>query len=122
MNLYLYSGEFAVCQTLTLPALTVDDGVWFLSCTDEEISLVCETRIVPPKCIAVESGWRLFRAEGPLDFALTGILAGLAKILADAGVPIFAVSTYNTDYLLVKETHLPAALQALEGAGNRIVK
>ncbi len=122
MNLYLYSGEFAVCQTLSLPALTVDDGVWFLSCTDEEISLVCETRIVPPKSIAVESGWRLFRAEGPLDFALTGILAGLAKILADAGVPIFAVSTYNTDYLLVKEIHLPAALQALEGAGNRIVK
>lgn len=122
MKLYLYPEEYTVCQTLTLPALTADDGVWFLSRTDEEISLVCESRAVPKSCIAVEPGWRLLRAEGPLDFALTGILAGLAKTLTDAGVPIFAVSTYNTDYLLIKSEHLLIALQALTAAGHQIIK
>lgn len=64
-----------------------------------------------------EDGWRAFRAAGPLDFSLTGILAGIASVLAAAGIPIFAVSTYDTDYVLVKTERYEAALDALRAAG-----
>ncbi len=63
-------------------------------------------------------GWRCLRVEGPLDFALVGMLASLASPLAAAGISIFAVSTYDTDYLLVREGDVPAALQALHGTGH----
>jgi len=122
MKLHLFPEDYTVCQPASLPKLTAGDGLWFLSRTDEEISLVCTSRLTPQNCIASEPGWRMLRVEGPLDFSLTGILAGLAKTLADAGVPIFAVSTYNTDYLLIKSEHLLIALQALTAAGHQIIK
>lgn len=67
-----------------------------------------------------EAGWRVFKVAGPLDFALTGILASIADPLAQAGVSIFAISTYNTDYLMVKEQKLDVALRALKQAGHTV--
>ncbi len=80
--------------------------------TSEELSIVCAEAAVPSSAIA-ERGWRCFKVEGPLDFALTGILSALTAPLAEAGISIFALSTFNTDYLLVKETNLLAAKQVL---------
>lgn len=120
MKLKLFPGEYAVCQPRVLADVPIEDEFWFLGKTDEEISLVCRTESVPDDAAKSEAGWRMFRVEGVLDFSLTGILARLTGILADAGVPVFAVSTFNTDYLLVKNERLSDALDALCAAGYSI--
>jgi hypothetical protein len=87
--------------------------------TQEELSIVCEQENVPPD-IRCERNWRAMKVAGPLDFALVGVLASLAGALADAGVSVFALSTYDTDYLLVKADTLERAIDALEAAGHRV--
>ena len=84
--------------------------------TQDELSVVCEERFVPPE-VKTERGWRAFQAQGPLDFSMVGVLASIVEPLAQAGVSIFAISTFDTDYVLVKETILQRAVEALEGAG-----
>ncbi|GHO77418.1 amino acid-binding protein [Ktedonobacter sp. SOSP1-85] len=84
--------------------------------TRQELSIVCVSEVVPEE-VQVEHGWRALQVEGPLDFSLTGILAGLATPLSGAGISIFAISTYDTDYLLVKEVHLDRARKVLEALG-----
>lgn len=87
--------------------------------TAAELSVVAPASAVPANAKA-ERGWRALQVDGTLDFGLTGILAALAVPLADAGIPIFALSTYDTDYLLVRETQLPAARRALRAAGHTV--
>ncbi len=87
-------------------------GFLTISRTTDELSLVCSLDRVPEGA-QVEPGWRAFKVEGPLDFALTGILATLATPLADAGISIFAISTFDTDYLLVRENQLDRAVATL---------
>ena len=87
--------------------------------TADELSLVCGERAVP-QGIQCEPGWRIFKIDGPLDFALTGILASVAQPLAEAGVSIFAISTYYTDYVMVKEQDVEKAAHALEAAGHQV--
>jgi hypothetical protein len=84
-----------------------------VSRTRDELSVVCPEARVPAEAQA-ERGWRGFKVEGPLDFALTGILARLAAPLADAGISIFAISTFDTDYLLVRSGDLDAATAVLQ--------
>ena len=88
--------------------------------TEDELSLVVPEEKVPEVWKA-ERGWRCLKVEGPLDFGLTGILASLANPLADAGISIFALSTYDTDLILVPERELEQARGALEGAGHLVV-
>ena len=90
-----------------------------VSRTRDELSVVCPEARLPTDAQA-ERGWRGFKVEGPLDFALTGILARLATPLAEAGISIFAISTYDTDYVLVKSRDIPAALVALRAAGHDV--
>ena len=92
----------------------------FASATDAERSLVCPVDAVPENTVARDDGWRAFRVCGTLDFSLIGILAGISRVLADAGIGIFAVSTYDTDYVLVKSGDFGRALDALCDAGYRI--
>jgi hypothetical protein len=87
--------------------------------TPRELSIVCADAEAPPGA-ASQRGWRALAVGGPLDFALTGILLSLAEPLAQAGVSIFAMSTHDTDLLLVPGPQLPAAVKALTGAGHRI--
>lgn len=95
------------------------DGDGFLSVTrtEREHSLVCAERLVPPGVVA-ERGWRAFEVQGPLDFGLTGVLASISGALADAGIPVFVVSTYDTDYVLVREGDVDGAVGALRGTGH----
>jgi uncharacterized protein len=88
--------------------------------TAEELSIVCPADQAPAnaKC---ESSWTCFKLEGPFPFALTGVLASFIDPLAQRGVAIFAVSTFDTDYVLVKEEHLAAALEALRAAGHELI-
>ena len=117
MELFLLDGRYAVCKLKHLGALP-SDGVFFLARTDLELSLVCAEADVPADCIARENGWRALRVCGTLDFSLVGVLAELSGILAGAGIPIFCVSTYDTDYLLFKDGHLSTAKNALTDAGH----
>ena len=87
--------------------------------TPAELSIVCP-EVELPGGVSAERGWRALAVAGPLDFALTGVLASLAVPLADAGVSIFALATYDTDYVLVREERLAAALAALRAAGHDV--
>jgi uncharacterized protein len=87
--------------------------------TAGELSVVCDDAAVPAG-VRAERGFRALAVAGPLDFALTGVLAALAVPLAEAGVPIFAVATYDTDYVLVGDDRLADTLAALRGAGHRV--
>ena len=99
------------------------DGEAFASVTrtPEETSVVCRAAIVPPG-VRAEPGWRAVRVAGPLDLTLTGVLQSLLGPLAGAGVSVFALSTFDTDYLLVREAALDDAVAALAGAGHRIAR
>lgn len=111
---------FTVCKVGSLCDIDLTREYVFVGKTDEEISLVCPTESTPENTTAREDGWRAFRIEGVLDFSLIGILAPIAKILADNHIGIFAVSTYNTDYILVKAEHFDEALSLLTNAGYEV--
>lgn len=114
-------GEFSVCQVSSLSDIEAMGGLYFLSKTDEEISLVCHTEHAPRRTAAREDGWRAFRVQGVLDFSLVGILARLSAVLAEEKIGLFAVSTYNTDYILVKKEHFDRAMAALGRAGYTVI-
>jgi hypothetical protein len=117
MELKVIEAEFTVCKIKDIKDVDFSGEYVFLSKTDEELSLVCSTKMVPKDCIAVEHGWRGFRVQGILDFSLIGILSRISSILADSKISIFAISTYNTDYLLVKEERLQDAVNVLQRNG-----
>jgi hypothetical protein len=94
---------------------------FFIGRTDEEISLVCKTEDTPGNTVERDDGWRGFRIQGVLDFSLIGILSKLSGILADNKIGIFAVSTYNTDYILVKKENFDRAMEVLFNAGYTII-
>jgi len=85
--------------------------------TRSELSIVCDEAIVPPD-VRREGGWHALEVAGPLDFSLVGVLSSLVSPLAEAGVSVFAISTFDTDYLLVRD--LERGLDALRGAGHRV--
>ena len=99
----------------------LDSEFFFIGKTDEEISLVCKTEDTPAGTIEREDGWNGFRIQGILDFSLIGILSKLSTILAENEIGIFAVSTYNTDYILVKSENFEKAMSVLEEQGYRVV-
>ena len=117
MNLQVLPQAFTVCQISDVSGVDFSREFVFLSRTDEELSLVCETSFVPANTLAREDGWRGFRVCGVLEFSLVGILAELSGILAKSGISIFAVSTYNTDYIFTKADVFDRAMAALSAAG-----
>jgi len=117
MNLKVLPQAFTVCQISDVSGVDFSREFVFLSHTDEEISLVCETELVPANTLAREDGWRGFRVSGVLEFSLVGILAELSGILAKSGISMFAVSTYNTDYIFTKADVFDRAMAVLSAAG-----
>ena len=117
MKLKTLPYDLTVCKLPSAAGIDLFADFFFLGKTDEEISLVCRTEQAPEGTAAREDGWRAFRIEGVLDFSLTGILSRLSAILAENGIGIFAVSTYNTDYILVKAENLGKAMKVLREAG-----
>lgn len=121
LSLALLPDLLAVCRLdpdSPLPAAT-PAGFWSVTRTEDEISVVLPEDQAQPGW-KVEAGWRVFQVAGPLDFSLTGVLASLAQPLAEAGIPVFVLSTFDTDYLLVKEALLERAKQALFQAGHTV--
>jgi uncharacterized protein len=108
MDLTVLPEPLAICRlrpTDRIPswALEEHESLVSITRTPEELSIVCPEEAVPPDVETVEDGWRALKVPGPLPFELTGVLASIAGPLAAAGLTLFAVSTYDTDYILVKE-------------------
>ncbi len=113
---------FAICRLdgdAAIPTWAKTCDFYSITRTRDELSIVCLQHRVPSD-VRHEAGWRCLKVEGPLDFALVGIMASLTTALAQAGISLFAVSTYDTDYLLVKDNDLERATGALAAAGHRI--
>ncbi len=120
MELQVLTPPMTVCRLASPEDLDLKKELYFIGRTEEELSLVCPTAEVPEKTLAREDGWRAFRICGVLDFSLVGILSRISGILADNGIGLFAVSTFNTDTILVKEEQLEHALSLLKAAGYEI--
>jgi hypothetical protein len=122
LDLALVPGTFAVVRLAPdggVPAWAADGALTSVTRTPDELSIVCADGAVPGE-VRAERGWRAIRVTGTIDFALTGILASVLAPLAAARISIFAVSTFDTDYVLVRAAALDRALAALSGAGHRI--
>ena len=120
MRIVALKQEFSICKLPEDSDVRSDGEIYFIAKTDEELSLVCPTEKVPANAAARDDGWLAIRIEGVLDFSLVGILAGLSRMLAEANIGIFAVSTYNTDYVLTKSACFERALSALSAAGYEV--
>ena len=120
MKIKRIDGAFSVCKAEDFSQVRTDAEFCFTGATDEEKSLVCKTSDVPVNTVAREDGWRAFRIEGVLEFSLVGILAKIASLLAEEQIGIFAVSTFNTDYIFVKEENEIKALRKLSLNGYEI--
>ncbi len=113
--------DFSVCKVEDYSLAKLDSEYCFIGKTDEENSLVCMTDDVPFNTTERDDGWKAFRIQGVLDFSLIGILSKISGILAEHKIGIFAISTFNTDYVLTKKENYQKALEALGSAGYKIV-
>ena len=122
LNLTVLDQTLAVCRlspSAPLPPPPPNCELWVATLTHEELSLVLPQADADPTWQA-ETDWRALKVIGPLDFSLTGILANLSTTLAEAGLSIFAISTFDTDYILVRQTGLNEAVNALRQAGHAV--
>lgn len=114
--------NLTVCKVEDISAINLSAEFFFIGRTDEELSLVCRTEDAPENMVERDDGWRGFRIEGVLDFSLIGILSKLSTILAENQIGIFAVSTYNTDYILVKAENFDRAMDVLTSAEYEVTE
>lgn len=121
LKLEALAGTFTVCKVTDYSGVNLSDKYCFIGKTGEENSLVCEISRVPANTTEREDDWRALRVAGKLDFSLVGVLAELSAVLARQNIGIFAVSTYNTDYIFLKNARFEEAVSALEKAGYPVV-
>ena len=121
MKIEKISADLSVCKVENYSEVDLSQEYCFIGKTDEENSLVCLTENVPKNVAVRDDGWKAFRVQGTLDFSLIGILSRISAILADNKIGIFAISTYNTDYSLVKAENYNNSLTVLAEAGFSIV-
>ena len=124
LNLTVVDGTFAVCRLgaeVTIPPWATAGHIFLITRTPDEQSVVCRQDAVPEGVVA-ERGWRCLRVAGTIPFSVVGVLASLAAPLAEAGIGVFAVSTFDTDYLLVKEDDFEKAVAVLKQTGHSISK
>ena len=114
--------DFSICKPENLSQIKFEDDYIFIGKTDEELSLVCSTESVPDNTLSRDDGWKAFRIQGVLDFSLIGILSRVTTLLADNKIGVFAISTYNTDYILTKKENFEDALRVLSDNGYIIKK
>ena len=120
MRLCTLPYNLTICRVPSLSDVDTDADFFCFTKTDEELSLVCLTEDTPSTATAREDGWKAMRIQGVLDFSLIGILSEISTLLAAASVGIFVVSTYNTDYVLVKAADYERAVCALVNAGHTV--
>ena len=122
LQLLVVEGAFAVCKlppTDAIPVWAAGGSFFSVTRTADELSIVCG-EVAVPEGVTCERGWRCLRVAGAMPFSLVGVLASLTAPLASAGVSLFAVSTFDTDYLLVKAGDFAKAVAALRAAGHTV--
>lgn len=123
LTMKLLKEKYGVCSLNkedAIPEWAQCDQFYSITKTMDELSVVCPQDCIPGN-IKCEKEWRIIKVEGPLDFSLIGILASISTILANKGISIFAVSTYDTDYILVKEKDITSAIDALTAENYKIL-
>ena len=123
LDLTVLDGTYAVVRLPSqseIPNWAYGGNFISITKTDDELSVVCNMESVPQNQVT-ELGWRIIKVKGPLDFSLTGILAGITQPLAGHGISIFAVSTYDTDYILVENEQLENAIEILKNEGHQFI-
>ena len=113
--------DFSVCKVPDYSKVDFNGEYFFLGKTDEENSLVCATKDAPSNTIERDDNWKAFRIQGMLDFSLIGVLSKILALLAENNIGIFALSTYNTDYIFTKADNFQTALKVLKNAGYEIL-
>ena len=121
MELKRIEQDFSVCRAEDFSQVDPSSEFCFLGKTDEENSLVCPTDAVPGNVTERDDGWKAFRIQGVLDFSMIGILSRISSILAENEIGIFAISTYNTDYILTRKENYGKALKVLSDAGYSVI-
>lgn len=121
MQLKIIDEEFSICKVEDISNINLKSDYCFIGKNDEEISLVCSVKDIPDKVIIKDDGWKCFRIQGVLDFSLVGILAKISTILAENEIGIFAVSTFNTDYIFTKKENFTKALDVLVKSGYELI-
>ncbi len=122
LKFIILPGKYGVCRlddTRQIPEEIRRSKFYTITKTSEELSLVCCEDLIPIG-VNYEKDWKILKITGPLDFALVGILAAISGILAEEGISIFAVSTYDTDYILIKEPNLEKAITVLRAKGHSV--
>ena len=122
MEIKIIDRKFSICKVENYNTININDEYVFIGKTDEENSLVCETNKVPNNATHIDKGLKAFRIQGVLDFSLIGILSKISNLLAENKIGIFAISTYNTDYILTKEENFQKAIDILEKNNYKIIK
>ena len=118
----MLEGRLAVCRLdagVGIPAWATGESFFSVTRTEDELSVVCQEEEVPDG-VTHEKGWQALKLEGPFELSMVGILSSVAAPLASAGASAFAVSTFDTDYVLVREWQLDLAIDALRECGNRV--
>lgn len=121
MELQKLPYDLTICKLESELDINLNNKFYFIGKTDEEISLVCATCDVPCNTLARDDGWKCLKIQGILDFSLIGILSEISTVLAENKIGIFAVSTFNTDYILVKAENFEKSIQVLTLKGYSIV-
>lgn len=121
MDIEIIDCIFSICKVKNYSLVNFESEYCFIGKTDEENSLVCVTSDVPANATECDNGWKAFRIQGILDFSLIGILSEISALLAENEIGIFAISTYNTDYVLTKEENYDKAIDVLCKAGYYVV-
>ncbi len=122
LNLEVLKGTFAVCRfknTTPIPDWSYYGDFYSITKTKDELSVVCLQENIG-SAEKIEKDWKILKVKGPVDFSLVGIVANLSKILAEGEISIFVVSTFDTDYILVKEENLEKAIELLSKAGHTL--
>lgn len=122
MSIRICDGEYSICRSDSIPDIGRMPEPVFVARTRDEISVVCRSSCVPEGVVEASDGWSMLRVEGVLDFSLVGVLSRISSILADSGISLFAVSTFLTDYILVRTSDLKTACDALTAGGYGITE
>lgn len=124
LNLILLKDILAICRlnsNSSVPKWALKGNFYSITHTADELSIVCLQDNIKNNVEKIDKDWRAFKVKGPLDFSLVGIMAHLSGILASGGVSLFVISTYDTDYILVKEKNLKTSIALFLEAGHDVI-
>ena len=124
LKLSLLKDKYGICSlpaTAPIPDWALNEAMLSITRTKDELTIVCRHDLIPPQCMS-DLNWRCFRIDGTFDLYQTGVISSISSTLAEAGISIYVISTYDTDYFLVQEDKLEQTISVLSNSGHSITK